>query len=71
MSEEKLCFEPLSLEAAAEKLERAKSVLILFHINPDGDGWALRLLCDVRSQNSESELGAFAHPRCLRGFGLQ
>lgn len=37
MSEEKLCFEPLSLEAAAEKLERAKSVLILFHINPDGD----------------------------------
>ncbi len=37
MSEDKLSFEALSLDACADRLENAKNVLILFHVNPDGD----------------------------------
>ncbi len=37
MSDDKLSFEALSLEASADMLEGAENVLILFHINPDGD----------------------------------
>ncbi len=37
MIEDKLQFESLSKEEAAERLFAAERVLILFHINPDGD----------------------------------
>ncbi len=37
MSEERTSFETLRIDAAANRLAAARSVLILFHINPDGD----------------------------------
>ncbi len=37
MSEERTEFEALDTAAAADRLAAARSVLILFHINPDGD----------------------------------
>ncbi len=37
MSEERTEFEALGINAAANRLAASRSVLILFHINPDGD----------------------------------
>ncbi len=52
MSEEKLDHRALSIDETADRLWRADSVLILFHVNPDGDAvgsaFALRhALCSL------------------------